>query len=187
MAVAWWPGRASTTCFATPTTESPLVSNYLAFLLSFRPQIPPVTPNVVWQAAEVIIFLTACRTLSTAEKLRDGRDRVTAISLDVQQPTELDRHIADHDVVISLVPFIYHVDVVKSAIKSKTNVVTTSYVSPAMRELDASIKEAGITVLNEVGMDPGVDHLYAVKTIDEVHEKGGKVRCPLCISKDYHG
>jgi saccharopine dehydrogenase-like NADP-dependent oxidoreductase len=48
-----------------------------------------------------------------------------------------------------------------------------------MRELDAEAKEAGITVLNEVGVDPGVDHLYAVKTIDEVHEKGGKVCAPI--------
>ena len=59
--------------------------------------------------------------------------------------------------------------------KGKTDVVTTSYVSPAMRELDAAAKEAGIIVLNEIGLDPGIDHLYAVKTIDEVHEQGGKV------------
>lgn len=51
-----------------------------------------------------------------------------------------------------------------------------------MRELDSEAKEAGITVLNEVGVDPGVDHLYAVKTIDEVHEKGGKVFASI-ISK----
>ncbi|KAJ3542907.1 hypothetical protein NM208_g3851 [Fusarium decemcellulare] len=66
-------------------------------------------------------------------------------------------------------------DVVRSAIKGNTNVVTTSYVSPAIRELDAAAKEAGITILNEVGVDPGVDHLYAIKTISEVHDKGGRV------------
>ncbi|KAM7182976.1 Saccharopine dehydrogenase / Homospermidine synthase [Rhypophila sp. PSN 637] len=116
----------------------------------------------------------ACRTLSTAESLVAGRPRATALALDVTSP-DLDKHIAGHDVVISLVPFIYHADVITSAIKGKTQVVTTSYVSPAMRKLDAAAKEAGITVLNEVGVDPGVDHLYAVKTIGEVHEKGGQV------------
>jgi saccharopine dehydrogenase-like NADP-dependent oxidoreductase len=75
-----------------------------------------------------------------------------------------------------LIPYTYHVLVIKSAIKAKVNVVTTSYVSPAMRELEPAVKEAGIVVMNEVGVDPGVDHLYAVKTIGEVHEKGGKVR-----------
>jgi spermidine synthase len=44
-----------------------------------------------------------------------------------------------------------------------------------MRELDAAAREAGIIVLNEIGLDPGIDHLYAVKIVDEVHAKGGKV------------
>ena len=43
-----------------------------------------------------------------------------------------------------------------------------------MKELDAEVKKAGIVVMNEIGLDPGIDHLYAVKTISEVHEKGGK-------------
>ena len=77
--------------------------------------------------------------------------------------------------MISLIPYIYHAAVIKSAIKSKTQVVTTSYVSQAIQDLDGAAKEAGITVLNEVGVDPGVDHLYAIKKIDEVHSKGGKV------------
>jgi spermidine synthase len=49
-----------------------------------------------------------------------------------------------------------------------------------MRALDQEARDAGIVVLNEVGLDPGIDHLYAVKTIGEVHEKGGKVRFLSC-------
>ncbi|KAI8680785.1 hypothetical protein NCS56_00484500 [Fusarium sp. Ph1] len=85
-----------------------------------------------------------------AEKLVSQRPRAKAIALDVKSP-DLDRHIAEHGVVISLVPFIYHADVIRSAIKAMTHVVTTSYVSPAMRELNNAAKEAGITVLNEGG------------------------------------
>lgn len=121
-------------------------------------------------------YPTACRTLATAQKLAAGFPRANAISLDVSSTADLDKHVSAHDVVISLVPYIYHADVIKSAIKSKTQVVTTSYVSDAIRSLDAAAKEAGITVLNEVGVDPGVDHCYAIKKIDEVHAKGGKVR-----------
>lgn len=88
----------------------------------------------------------------------------------------LDAQVAAHDLVISLVPFAHHAAVIESAIRGKTNVVTTSYVSPAMKQLEADVKKAGIVVLNEVGVDPGVDHLYAIKTIHEVHAKGGKVR-----------
>jgi saccharopine dehydrogenase-like NADP-dependent oxidoreductase len=93
----------------------------------------------------------------------------------VSSAEDLDPQVTAHDLVVSLVPYVYHAGVIRSAIKSKTNVVTTSYISPAIKELDAAAKEAGIVVLNEVGVDPGVDHLYAIKKIDEIHEQGGKV------------
>lgn len=107
--------------------------------------------------------------------MADSLPRTSAISLDVNNNTALEEEIAAYDVVISLIPYTYHAAVIKAAIKGKTHVVTTSYVSPAMRELDAEAKGAGIVVMNEIGLDPGIDHLYAVKIIDEVHEKGGKV------------
>ncbi|KXH27490.1 saccharopine dehydrogenase [Colletotrichum salicis] len=116
----------------------------------------------------------ASLTLSTAEALASDHPRASAISLDVTSP-ELDSHVASHDLVISLVPFIHHQNVVEAGIRGKTHVVTTSYVSPAMRELESEVKTAGITVLNEVGLDPGIDHLYAIRLINEVHSKGGKI------------
>lgn len=87
----------------------------------------------------------------------------------------LEEKVAASDLVISLIPYAHHADVIRAAIKGNTNVVTTSYISPAMRELEPEIKKAGIIVLNEVGVDPGVDHLYAIKMITDVHSKGGKV------------
>lgn len=118
----------------------------------------------------------ACRTLSTAQSLASSLPQTTAISLDVSNSIDLDRAIQAHDLVISLVPYIYHGTVIKLAIKNKVNVVTTSYVSPTIKELENAAKEAGIVVLNEVGVDPGVDHLWAIKKIEEVHAKGGKVK-----------
>lgn len=117
----------------------------------------------------------ACRSLKSAEELAANLPNTTAMLLDVSDTPKLEAAVANHDLVISLIPYVYHASVIKAAIKAKIHVVTTSYVSPAMRELDAAAKEAGIVVLNEVGLDPGIDHLYAVKTIVEVHEKGGKV------------
>lgn len=118
----------------------------------------------------------ACRTLSTAQSLASSLPQTTAISLDVSNSVDLDKAIRAHSLVISLVPYIYHGTVIKLAIKNKVNVVTTSYVSPTIKELENAAKEAGIVVLNEVGVDPGVDHLWAIKKIEEVHTKGGKVR-----------
>ena len=117
----------------------------------------------------------ACRTLESAKKLSEGVKTARPISLDVTDDKALDAEVAKHDLVISLIPYTFHATVIKSAIRNKKDVVTTSYVSPAMLELDAEAKEAGITVMNEIGLDPGIDHLYAVKTIEEVHAAGGKI------------
>ncbi|EFY96198.2 saccharopine dehydrogenase-like protein [Metarhizium robertsii ARSEF 23] len=117
----------------------------------------------------------ACRTLKTAQELAGNNKLATPTTVDVLNDNALDAEVAKHDLVISLIPYIYHVNVIKSAIRNKKNVVTTSYVSPAMMELDQQCKDAGITVMNEIGLDPGIDHLYAVKTIDEVHAAGGKI------------
>lgn len=53
--------------------------------------------------------------------------------------------------------------------------VTASYCSPEMAALDSAAKEAGITIVNEVGLDPGIDHLLAMECFDEIHLAGGKV------------
>jgi spermidine synthase / saccharopine dehydrogenase (NADP+, L-glutamate-forming) len=123
----------------------------------------------------------ACRTLENAKALAQGLPNSTWISLDVASTAELESVVAAHDLVISLIPYTYHSAVIKAAIKGKTHVVTTSYVSPSMRELDEEAKKAGIVVMNEIGLDPGIDHLYAIKIIDEVHAKGGKV-CTLLFA-----
>ncbi|KAI1342258.1 Saccharopine dehydrogenase [Xylariaceae sp. FL0016] len=117
----------------------------------------------------------ACRTLTSAQSLSKGIKNATPVSLDVNDDKALDAEVGKHDLVISLIPYTFHATVIKSAIRQKKHVVTTSYVSPAMMELDQQCKDAGITVMNEIGLDPGLDHLYAVKTIDEVHKAGGKI------------
>lgn len=125
-------------------------------------------------ATEGVQVTVACRTLEKAKAL--AGEKSSAISLDVSKEAQLDAAVADHDLIISLIPYIYHASVVKSAIKNKKNVLTTSYISPALKELESQINEAGILVFNEIGLDPGLDHLYAVKTIDEVHKAGGEIK-----------
>ncbi|GJC94788.1 saccharopine dehydrogenase [Colletotrichum higginsianum] len=110
----------------------------------------------------------ACRTLESAKALSAGVKNANPVSLDVTDDQALDREIGNHDLVISLIPYTFHATVIKSAIRQKKHVVTTSYVSPAMLELDQAAKDAGITVMNEIGLD-------AVKTIEEVHQEGGKI------------
>ncbi|PYI22454.1 saccharopine dehydrogenase [Aspergillus japonicus CBS 114.51] len=135
-----------------------------------------VTKPTVEVLSKADVHVTvACRTLESAQKLSEGFPNTTAISLDVNDDAALDQALAKVDLVISLIPYTFHAQVIKAAIRTKKHVVTTSYVSPAMMELDAAAKEAGIVVMNEIGLDPGIDHLYAVKTISEVHAEGGKI------------
>lgn len=74
--------------------------------------------------------------------------------MDVNDSAALDAELAKVELVISLIPYIHHATVIKGAIRTKKNVVTTSYVSPAMMELQEDAKKAGITVMNEIGLDP---------------------------------
>ncbi|KAK5134918.1 Saccharopine dehydrogenase [NADP(+), L-glutamate-forming] [Meristemomyces frigidus] len=122
-----------------------------------------------------IAVTVACRTVESAQKLCEGLKNATAISLDVSDQAALEHEISKVALVISLIPYTFHAQVIKAAISQKKHVVTTSYVSEAMMALDQEAKDAGITVFNEIGLDPGLDHLYAVKTISEVHKEGGKI------------
>ena len=154
------------------TIQSKLVGSKKALMLGAGFVTAPTVKILTDSGIEVTI---ACRTLENAKKLATGYKNTRPISLDVEDTEALDAEVGRSDLVISLIPYTYHAAVIKSAIRKKKNVVTTSYVSDAMRELETEVKEAGITVMNEIGLDPGIDHLYAVKTIEEVHKAGGKI------------
>ena len=154
------------------TIQSKLVGSKKALMLGAGFVTAPTVKILTDSGIEVTI---ACRTLENAKKLATGYRNTRPISLDVEDTEALDAEVGRSDLVISLIPYTYHAAVIKSAIKNKKNVVTTSYVSDAMRELETEVKEAGITVMNEIGLDPGIDHLYAVKTIEEVHKAGAKI------------
>ncbi|MCK5559917.1 MAG: saccharopine dehydrogenase NADP-binding domain-containing protein, partial [Thermoplasmata archaeon] len=108
----------------------------------------------------------ATRTVSKAEKMIEGYSNGTAEQFDITKPDsdgKLDELIKDADLAVSLLPYIYHVKVANACIAHGKNMVTTSYVSDAMQELDAQAKDADIIILNEVGLDPGIDHMSAMR------------------------
>ncbi len=117
----------------------------------------------------------ATRTVSKAEALLGGHERGTALQLLVDDQATLEKLVAEHDLTISLLPYTYHVQVAKLCIKHKKQLVTTSYVSPAMKALDGPAKDAGILILNEIGLDPGIDHMSAMRVIHAVRKRGGAV------------
>jgi saccharopine dehydrogenase-like NADP-dependent oxidoreductase len=119
--------------------------------------------------------VVATRTVSKAEQMIGGHPQGVAKSLDVEDMAAVEREVEASDLVVSLLPYTYHVAVGKLCIKHKKHLVTTSYVSPAMRELDAESKKAGLVFLNECGLDPGIDHMSAMRMIHDIESRGGKV------------
>lgn len=120
----------------------------------------------------------ASRTLARAEKVCKGLENVNCVQFDVEQKdmeVALEALIVKVDLVVSMLPYIHHVKAAKLAVKHKKHFCTTSYVSDEMQALDADAKAAGVILLNECGVDPGLDHMSAQKVIDGVHAKGGKI------------
>jgi len=117
----------------------------------------------------------ASRTVSKAERLVEGFDNGFAIHVNVKNEDDLENLIKQNDIIVSLLPWIYHVKVAKLCLKNNKNMATTSYVSEGMKELDGQVKRKGLLFLNEVGVDPGIDHMSAMSIIDHVHEQEGKV------------
>jgi saccharopine dehydrogenase (NADP+, L-glutamate forming)/spermidine synthase len=117
----------------------------------------------------------ASRTVSKAEKIIGGHNFGTAISFNISDEKALEKLIMESDLTVSLLPYNYHVKVANICIKHNKHLVTTSYVSNAMKDLDKKAKDAGVILLNECGLDPGIDHMSAMRIIHEVEENKGKI------------
>ena len=117
----------------------------------------------------------ATRTVSKAEALVAGRPRGKAVALNVSDDAALDKLVQQHDLSVSLLPATEHVRVAKHCLEHKRHMSTTSYISPEMKALDAEAKAKGLTFINECGVDPGIDHMSAMRIIHGVEKKGGKV------------
>jgi saccharopine dehydrogenase (NADP+, L-glutamate forming) len=117
----------------------------------------------------------ASRTVSKAEALVDGHPRGRALALDVANAAQLEALIRESDLAVSMLPYVYHPRVAELCVKHGKHMVTTSYVKEAMQALDAPAREAGVLLINEIGVDPGIDHMSAMKVIHDVRRWGGKI------------
>lgn len=114
-------------------------------------------------------------SLALAQKKTNNHPNATAIALDIFDAQQRQQAIQNATIVISMLPAHLHIQVAKDCITYKKHLVTASYVSDAMQELDAEAKANNLIFMNEIGLDPGIDHMSAMKVIDEVKEKGGEM------------
>ncbi len=133
-------------------------------------------PGVVFLLENKFFVTVASRTIEKARKIVQGFENGTAAQLLVENNEALETLVKKNDIIVSLLPWTHHTIVARCCLKNNKPMATTSYVSQDMRAMDADIKAKNLLFLNEIGVDPGMDHMSAMKIIDDIHSKGGKIR-----------
>ncbi|GGA78630.1 saccharopine dehydrogenase [Flavobacterium palustre] len=125
--------------------------------------------------SEQLQLVIADLSLELAQKKTNNYPNATAIALDIFNEKERRAAIEKAAIVISMLPAHLHIEIAKDCLLFKKNLVTASYISDAMQALDAEVKKNNLIFMNEIGLDPGIDHMSAMKVINEIREKGGKM------------
>ncbi len=133
-------------------------------------------PGVVHLLKNDFFVTVASRTVEKAQQIVEGFANGRALPFNMEDGPGLESLVREHDITVSLLPWIHHAAVAACCLKNNKHMATTSYVSEDMKKLDGEVKARGLTFLNEIGVDPGIDHMSAMKIIDEVHARRGKVR-----------
>jgi saccharopine dehydrogenase-like NADP-dependent oxidoreductase len=134
-----------------------------------------VKPMVEYLLKNNFELMVASPMKERADEMINGNPHGSSLDWSMNDPAMLEKLVDDYDITVSLLPYKYHSDVAKACLKHGKSLVTTSYIQPGMKDLDESAKHAGLLFLNEIGLDPGIDHMTAMRVIDHVHNRGGKV------------
>jgi len=99
-----------------------------------------------------------------------------SVMVDVMNPETFEHLVKECDIAISLIPAFLHMKVANVCLKNSKNLITSSYVSPEMQLLDSEVRAKGLTFLNEIGLDPGIDHLATMLTLEHIKSRGGELK-----------
>src|SRR4030043_375634 len=134
-----------------------------------------VKPMVEFLLERGFSLTIATTSKEKADRMIKGHPGGSSLKLSTDDTDTLERLVTEHDIAVSFLPYRFHILVAKTCIKCRKPLITTSYVQPEMLALDEEAKDAGIILLNEIGLDPGIDHMTAMKIIDHIHGRNGKV------------
>jgi saccharopine dehydrogenase-like NADP-dependent oxidoreductase len=125
--------------------------------------------------SENLHLVVADLSLALAEKKTQNHPNATPIALNIFETEERKAAIEKASIVISMLPAHLHIEIAKDCIEFKKHLVTASYISDAMQALDEEARKNDLIFMNEIGLDPGIDHMSAMKVIDEIRAKGGNM------------
>jgi saccharopine dehydrogenase-like NADP-dependent oxidoreductase len=126
-------------------------------------------------AANDWIITVADVSIELSKQKTKGYSGARAIAFDVNDPEQRTREISCADLVISMLPASMHAPVAKDCVVLQKHLITASYVSPEIKLLDEDAKKAGVLLLNEIGVDPGIDHMIAMQEIESIRANGAEL------------
>ncbi len=132
-------------------------------------------PMIEYLLANGFNITVASPMFDRASEMIAGHPSGKAVDWSMADAEGLERMVADNHLTVSLLPYRFHADVAKVCLKHRKPLVTTSYVQPEMVGMDNDAKNAGVILLNEVGLDPGIDHMSAMRIIDRIKGEGGTI------------
>jgi saccharopine dehydrogenase-like NADP-dependent oxidoreductase len=122
------------------------------------------------------LFVTvADKNTELAKRLIDNHKNAKVITLDIFNEAQRKKAIKDADIVISMLPARFHLEVAKDCVTYGKNLVTASYVSKEMEALNDEVVKKGLVFMNEIGLDPGIDHMSAMQILDRIRDNGAKL------------
>ncbi len=124
---------------------------------------------------ENLHLVVADMSLDLAQNKIKNQSNAIAVKLDIKDTAQRRELIKQSDIVISMLPAALHLEVAKDCILYGKSMVTASYVSPEMQDLDEQVKAKNLVFMNEIGLDPGIDHMSAMQIIDRIKANGGKM------------
>lgn len=113
--------------------------------------------------------------IDNAKKIIANHTNATTLILDIFDEIARTKAIKEADIVISMLPARFHIEVAKDCITYGKHMVTASYVSPEMQDLNIDAIKKGVVLMNEIGVDPGIDHMSAMQVLDRIRDEGGNI------------
>lgn len=137
---------------------------------------PSLIHYLLQHASVLDLHITvADMNLQLAQEKVQQHPRAHAIAFDINNQAQLFERIQQHDFIISMLPAHMHLPIAQACVHYRKHLATASYVSKEMQALHAEAEQKGILLLNECGLDPGIDHASAMQVIDAIKAKGGKI------------
>ena len=124
---------------------------------------------------ENLKIIIADISIENALELIDNHKNASAIIFDVFNENQRKQEIEKSDIVISMLPARFHIEVAKDCLLFNKHMVTASYISKEMKGLDSEAKQKGLIFMNEIGLDPGLDHMSAMQVIDRIRDNNAKI------------